>query len=222
MLRMMLALPIGVLLASLLFYCLALTTTMAAQWDDTPADTVNFDFLLVERNSEVEVRRRQRPPEPEQVLEQVQPDIPPPPKPPLPQVSATRLDVSVPDIDVSVNVSLNTMNALPVPAPAPVVAAPAPAISLEANPTITRQVPPRYPQRALRRKQEGRVVVELLVTAQGTVEPGSIKIVSSNPKGVFDRAVQRAVQRWQFQKKVVNGQAVPFRVRQELEFKLER
>ena len=66
------------------------------------------------------------------------------------------------------------------------------------------------------------MVVEFMITEQGTVKPGSVKVVESTPPGVFDKAVLRAIQRWRFKTRVENGQPVPFRARQELEFKLEK
>ena len=80
----------------------------------------------------------------------------------------------------------------PTPAPDPVPAAPTRA---KLVPIDTPQPP--YPVEALRAKQAGQVVATFTVNADGSV--GSVRIVKSTPRGVFDRTVQSTVGRWRFQ-----------------------
>lgn len=89
------------------------------------------------------------------------------------------------------------------------------------NATPVSRMNPQYPRRALTRRIEGFVVAEFTVDRSGHVVADSFEIIESSPPGVFDRAVERALLRWRFNPHTESGQAVPFRTRQRLEFKLE-
>ncbi len=69
------------------------------------------------------------------------------------------------------------------------------------------RIPPEYPQRAAQRGVEGYVVLCFDVTANG--EPVSIEASEAEPSGYFERAAIRAVERWKYPPKMVNGQPVP-------------
>jgi protein TonB len=77
---------------------------------------------------------------------------------------------------------------------------------------------PRYPERARRRRLEGRVLVEFRVDERGRVRDP--RIVESRPPGVFDDTVLRTVARWRFRPQKVGGEAVAVLARQELTFEL--
>ena len=55
---------------------------------------------------------------------------------------------------------------------------------------------PSYPRGAERRGVEGYAVVEYTVAPDGTVE--NAQVVESQPEGVFDRAVLRAIDGWAY------------------------
>lgn len=94
-----------------------------------------------------------------------------------------------------------------------------PAADLDAGqPSL--QIPPVYPPRAKRMGLEGRVTVEFTITTDGSVDDA--KIVEAEPPGVFDRAVLRAIRRWKFSPRQVNGRAVERRARKQIVFKLEK
>lgn len=78
--------------------------------------------------------------------------------------------------------------------------------------------PPSYPRDALRRQQEGYVVVEFTINAEGRTE--DIAIVEAEPRNAFDREAQRAVARWQFKPALRDGRPVPQRIRHTIEFNL--
>lgn len=77
---------------------------------------------------------------------------------------------------------------------------------------------PEYPRAAAVAGVEGKVLVEFTINAQGRTE--DIDILSAEPRGMFERAAQRAVADWRFQPYQVNGQAQPKRMQQTLTFKL--
>jgi len=88
----------------------------------------------------------------------------------------------------------------------------------EAIPLI--RTSPLYPPRALSRKLEGKVKVLFTISADGTVI--SPKVIESTPKGVFDRSALRAVRKWKFRKKLIDGQAVAWQSVQTIVFKLAK
>jgi protein TonB len=79
---------------------------------------------------------------------------------------------------------------------------------------------PEYPRRALLAGMEGTVTLEFTVTREGRVlDP---QVVTAEPPDVFDAAAQRALLRWTFEPKRVNGTAVSRRARLDVNFKLDR
>ncbi|SFU94846.1 energy transducer TonB [Halomonas korlensis] len=81
--------------------------------------------------------------------------------------------------------------------------------------TPTSQVPPEYPSRAQRRGMEGFVELEFVIQRDGRVDPESIRVVSANPRNIFDKAALDAVRQWRFDTAERLRQA-----RQRLEFQL--
>ena len=55
---------------------------------------------------------------------------------------------------------------------------------------------PEYPRGAERRGIEGYAVVEYTVTPDGQVT--DVSVVEADPEGVFDRAVERAIEGWSY------------------------
>jgi protein TonB len=68
------------------------------------------------------------------------------------------------------------------------------------------RVPPVYPQRAIDRGVEGWVEVEFTVTEIGGVSDS--KVLSAHPSSIFNRAALRAIERWKYEPKMVDGQPV--------------
>jgi protein TonB len=116
--------------------------------------------------------------------------------------------------------------ALPVRRPPP----PAPPTGTKAAPS--RRLPPgklvpprllkapaaRYPSRARRLGWEGRVVLELRVSARGAVE--KVTVAASSGHAVLDRAASRAVLRWRFRPATRDGAPVAHTVRVPIDFAL--
>jgi protein TonB len=68
------------------------------------------------------------------------------------------------------------------------------------------RVEPDYPPKAKQRGISGWVEFEFTIGPAGTVE--DLKILRSSPRGVFDRAVLRAVRRWKYNPQMVDGKPV--------------
>jgi protein TonB len=105
----------------------------------------------------------------------------------------------------------------PVPAPAAPIARPAPVIA-DASPTPISSPPPRYPARALRRRETGTVRVQVEVGPDGV--PTDVTVASPSSSRDLDRAAVDAVRRWRFRPAQRDGQAVAGSVVVPIEFKL--
>jgi protein TonB len=75
-----------------------------------------------------------------------------------------------------------------------------------------------YPRRAAIAKIEGYVTVEFTITETGSVADPSV--VDAKPPRVFDREAIRAILKWKFKPRIVDGQPVARRATQTLDFKL--
>jgi periplasmic protein TonB len=93
----------------------------------------------------------------------------------------------------------------PLPAP-PAPPAPAADYGPSEDQSYRRYRPPRYPPQALRRREEGEVILRVLVGTDG--KPVQIEIEKSSRSRLLDRAAIDAVQEWLFNPGVRNGQPV--------------
>lgn len=74
----------------------------------------------------------------------------------------------------------------------------------EARPVF--RVTPKYPISAANNGIEGWVDLSFDINEIGQVE--NVKVVNAEPKKIFDRAAKRALKKWKYQAKVLNGKAV--------------
>lgn len=81
------------------------------------------------------------------------------------------------------------------------------------------QLRPHYPAHARMRQIEGNVRVIFVVNAKGRTE--NIRILSSSSDGTFDRAAERAVERWRFSPGMLDDKPVAVQVMQNIRFELE-
>lgn len=75
----------------------------------------------------------------------------------------------------------------------------------EALPVV--KVRPVYPSRAQQQGIEGYVLVEFTIDELGRVV--DVHVVEAKPRGSFERAALKAVERFRYKPRVVNGQAMP-------------
>ena len=98
-------------------------------------------------------------------------------------------------------------------------------LSLGARQSDSDEVPvvrvePIYPRRAAEQFIEGWVVLKFDITTTGATS--NVKVVDAQPKRIFDRAAIRAVQKWKYRPKVVEGKALVTRnVKVKLTFQLD-
>lgn len=82
------------------------------------------------------------------------------------------------------------------------------------------KIAPRYPRKAAIAGKEGWVKVEFTVTELGTVK--DVTVLESQPRRLFDRAAKRAILKWKFKPRIVDGKPVSRRAVQVIEFKLAK
>lgn len=150
---------------------------------------------------------------------------PPPPKAPTPQATkpdAPTPQLDMPQIDVPLNIAggpyLGDFATAPKSQPVQAPAAAAPMMDDEVVPLV--RIPPRYPRVAARRGIEGVVTVSFTITRDGQVRDPVV--ISANPEKVFDSEALKAIKKWKFKPKVVDGQPVERQATQEIEFKLAK
>ena len=81
------------------------------------------------------------------------------------------------------------------------------------------RINPIYPRDAAMNGIEGWVKLEFTITETGTVK--SPKVVDSKPPRIFNREAMRAILKWKFKPRVVDGVAVERRATQTIDFTLE-
>jgi len=159
-----------------------------------------IDFVRLQRNTDVETKDRKPP------------DRPPPPETPPEPPKMTADPTAAPSAN-TVDIGMGNLNTgLDIAGPGSMAVADTEAIPLF-------RMAPQYPDRAASRGIEGYVVMEFTITETGAVT--NIKVVEANPPGIFDRAAIRAMERWKYKPKIVDGKPVPRHgVRNQLTFKL--
>ena len=75
---------------------------------------------------------------------------------------------------------------------------------------------PKMPSRAVKKQLSGVVVLRLLIDGEGSVR--DVKILQSEPAGVFDEAVLEVASSWRFTPATYKGQPVEIRVDQTFRF----
>ena len=78
---------------------------------------------------------------------------------------------------------------------------------------------PMYPREAALNGTQGWVKVEFTITAVGSVKDA--RVVDSEPARIFDRSALRAILKWKFKPRVIDGVAVERQATQVIDFTLD-
>lgn len=90
--------------------------------------------------------------------------------------------------------------------------------SVDNPPRPVRQPAMEYPSDAKRRGVEGYVVLSVLIDRDGQIE--QVKVLESEPAGVFDEAARESVRQWRFRPAEYQGREVKVWARQKVRFQL--
>ncbi|MGQ8367423.1 energy transducer TonB [Glaciecola sp. 1036] len=188
MLRLIISIILGAAVAFALFVVMAKLVENTGE----PAKAVEpppvIDIVMQEPDDTTQTRVRQPPPPP-----------PPPAEPPKVELvepeaaepDASGFSLSIPGVDtggVGVNISgfggqIKDGDATP----------------------IFRQ-DPKYPPEAARDGKEGWVLLSFTINEIGGVE--DVEVIDAEPKRIFDREAKRALRKWRYNPKYVDGVAV--------------
>lgn len=147
-----------------------------------------IDLLRVKKESQIRQKKRELP-------KKVQPkQAPKTPSMDLPDLSgagaAISVDVGTPQLESGLDMKGPSIGGPPSDA--------------ESVPVV--RVEPVYPPIAAQRGIEGWVVVGFTISANGTVKKP--KVLDSKPARIFDDAAVKAVRRWKYNPKIVDGKPI--------------
>ncbi|MCA1780180.1 MAG: energy transducer TonB [Xanthomonadaceae bacterium] len=159
---------------------------------------VDIDTEMVEKD-----RRKPEPPPP--------PETPPPP-PDLVISEVEKVTMEMPDMQMP-DLNLGNMGG------PPVLGAVNMDRKAEGDVVPLVRINPQYPRDAAMNQLEGYVTIEFTITETGSVT--NPRVTDSKPPRVFDREAIRAILRWKFKPRVIEGVAVERRATQTIEFSLD-
>ena len=85
-------------------------------------------------------------------------------------------------------------------------------------PEVQYREPIAFPEQAKEKNINGHVTVNILVNKEGQVE--KVKLLDSQPEGVFDQVTIAAVKNWNFSPAQYQGRIVSVWVKQKLKFQV--
>jgi len=82
------------------------------------------------------------------------------------------------------------------------------------------RINPQYPRDAAMNQIEGYVTIEFTITETGSVR--NPRVIDARPPRVFDREAIRAILRWKFKPRIIDGVAVERQATQTIDFNLDQ
>ena len=205
-LRYLSALILGVLISLGLFFLMQSLIDSGEQNTNASSEGQIMEFIRIREDETLSIKDRRKPQKPKPPKE-------PPPPPKLiveKQVKPTmnRIKIEIPNIDL------------------PSIAGGGPFLGNWAGNPLAEgdvlpivRIDPQWPREALVEGIEGYVVVEVTIGADGSVK--DVRVIQSEPRRMFDRNVIRAVLKWKFKPRIINGVPVERKAIQILEFTLD-
>ena len=205
-LRYLSALILGVLISLGLFFLMQSLIDSGEQNTNASSEGQIMEFIRIREDETLSIKDRRKPQKPKPPKE-------PPPPPKLiveKQVKPTmnRIKIEIPNIDL------------------PSIAGGGPFLGNWAGNPLAEgdvlpivRIDPQWPREALIEGIEGYVVVEVTIGADGSVK--DVRVIQAEPKRMFDRNVIRAVLKWKFKPRIINGVPVERKAIQMLEFTLD-
>jgi periplasmic protein TonB len=163
------------------------------------------EFVRVRPEEAVRTRERQTPREPP-------PPAAPPPPPALQaearqQVARQPLDIETPEIPIGFTGG-----------PAVATAWQPGDVGSDGDVIPIVRIEPQYPRDALLRNIEGWVQLRFTINPDGSVADPTV--IAAEPPRIFNREAVRAILRWKFRPRIVDGQPVARQAEQIIEFKI--
>jgi len=204
--RFLASLLLGVAVTLVLFFIMQALIDSGDQGYRSDSDGQIMEFVRIKDDESLSLKDRRKPKKPEP------PKEPPPPPKMIVEKQAkptmNKVKIDIPNIDL------------------PTIAGGGPFLGNWAGNPLAEgdvlpivRIDPQWPREALVEGIEGYVIVEVIIAADGSV--ASAVVIESVPRRLFDRNVIRAVLKWKFKPRIINGVAVERRAIQRLDFSLD-
>ena len=188
--RYLSALLIGIGITLILFFIMQALIDSGDQQYRSDSDGQIMEFVRIKDDESLSFKDRRKPGKPEP------PKEPPPPPKMIVEKQAkptmNKIKIEIPNIDL------------------PTIAGGGPFLGNWAGNPLAEgdvlpivRIDPQWPREALVEGIEGYVIVEVLIASDGSVR--SAVVLESEPRRMFDRNVIRAVLKWKFKPRIVNG-----------------
>lgn len=184
MVRFLVSILLGAAVTFALFSFMAYLVSSGDAKPDEELENIIVEVNTTPPKSAAEQRRRVPPPPPPP------PKAPPKPQAPEPEVSNVQggLTFNLPGVQLS---GANTG-----------ISAPG-AFGRDGDATPIVRIEPKYPISAARDGKEGWVKLSFSINEIGGVE--DVEVIEAEPKRVFDKEAKRALRKWKYKPKVVDG-----------------
>ncbi|OOF29478.1 energy transducer TonB [Salinivibrio sp. IB872] len=192
--RWLISMPVALVFTLGLFMLMALMVGHSTQRPQETSTSMSIDIFMQEPDTDVQRRQRTVPERPKP------PEMPDTPTPVTQTQSTASAQPDMPTLNLQTNIQ-GVMVQAPSLGDLSVMQGPN---NQQAMPLF--RVEPNYPPRAMRRGLEGYVVVRFTISPSG--RPQDLSVVEANPPRVFEREALRALRKWKYEPKVVNGEAV--------------
>jgi protein TonB len=204
--RLLVALPVSAAVALGLFTFMAWMVDNGHKRAPEKSEVLAFDIVMLEQERDAQRRQRTVP---------EKPDTPEPPPEAVPRssqsaVTATSAPSSMPTLGLDTAITGLAIN---MPQFSDFGA------NQQAMPLY--RVDAKYPTRAMKQGAEGFVVLSFTIDAQG--RPTDVEILDAKPRRLFEKEAIRALRKWKYQAKVVDGKTIPQQGQTvRIEFKLNK
>ena len=197
----------GTVIALLLFWIMQSLISGGRDLDSERDQGVRLDFIQVDRDELERIKERKPPPEPEPPKKPPPPKLvvnnPDPPKQNMPKMDMPKISLGVASGDGPYLGGWSADN---------------PGVDGDVIPIV--RIDPQWPRQALLDGISGYVILEFTIEADGSVSDAVV--VESQPRRLFDRNAIRAIYKWKFKPRVIDGRPVARRASTRIDFQLQQ
>lgn len=185
MVRFFVSILLGAGITFGLFYFMAFLIASGDRAKEEQVENVVVEINTTPPESKAETRRRVPPPPPPP------PKVPPKAQEPEPETnnSNSGLTFNMPGVQIAGASSG--------------ISAPGAGFARDGEATPIVRIEPKYPIQAARDGKEGWVKLSFTINEIGGVE--DVEVIDAEPKRVFDKEAKRALRKWKYKPKVVDG-----------------
>ena len=188
MVRFLVSILLGAAVTFALFAFMAFLVSSGDRTKEEALENIIVEVNTTPPKSAAERRQRVPPPPP-----------PPPKTPPKPQAPEPETNNDTGGLTFNMpGVQLAGANAG--------ISAPGAGFGRDGDATPIVRIEPKYPIQAARDGKEGWVTLSFTINEIGGVE--DVDVIEAEPKRIFDKEAKRALRKWKYKPKVVDGKAM--------------